>query len=108
MHWRLGFDRGGRLIVSANGSNGSLLPNGLLERFLVGSYKSTVMLEAMGKLDNYSRIRLEAEELPVAELAVEDGMIELAQESLPLVVRQVKGLGQIVFVTLDISDPGAC
>lgn len=97
-------ERGGRLYVSANGAHGELAPEGSLNRFLVGEYVQTTELKSMVRLDSYAKNRLDAESLTIAELKVDDGKIELANEGTPLVVRQVRGLGQIVFATLDVAD----
>jgi hypothetical protein len=96
---------GGRLIVSANGAKGSLSEGGILSRFLVGTFNETSRLETLSRLDSFAKSRLQVDGLDVANLTVADGNIDLASKSLPLIVRQIKGLGQIVFVAFDISDP---
>ncbi len=97
--------RGGRLILSADGQKGLLQPNGLLSRFLVGNFTETTKLNSVTKLDNYTKNRLDTNELSVANLSITDGKVELAEGSSPLIIRQVNEFGQIVFVTFDVNAP---
>lgn len=97
--------RGGRLIVSANGKNKLLESDGLLSRFLVGEFREVAELTSVTKLDSYAGNRLDTEALSAAKLEVTDGKIELSEEGIPLVIRQVQGLGHVVFITFDINDP---
>ena len=96
---------GGRLFVSSNGQGGVLSDEGPLARFNVGEFSEVMTLKSMVQLDNYTRKRLDAQSLPVARIKVSDGKIDLAQKGNPLIIRQSRGLGQIVFVGFDLADP---
>lgn len=97
--------RGGRLIVSANGKHDELRAGGLLSRFVDGKFNDTVELESVVKLDSFVKNRLNVDSLEVASLTIDEGEIALADGDLPLVFRQLRGFGQIVIVTFDISAP---
>ena len=96
---------GGRLFVSSNGNDGVLSDAGPLARFNVGTFSEATKLKSMVQLDNFTRKRLDAKQLPIARIEVTDGRIDLAQKGIPLIVRQSRGLGQIVFVSFDLADP---
>jgi len=97
--------RGGQLFVSSNGNDGVLKENGPLARFSVGNFSESTLLKTMVQLDNFTKKRLDAKSLPIARIEVSDGKIDLAQKGIPLIVRQSRGAGQIVFVCFDLADP---
>lgn len=97
--------RGGRLIISTNGKQGDLQPNGLLSRFLTGTYDETTKLQSMAKLDSFAKNRLTADSLEIANLTIDQGTVALADGDSPLVFRQLRDFGQIVFVSFDVADP---
>ena len=96
---------GGRLFISSNGKDGVLSDEGPLARFNVGKFSEVMTLKSMVQLDKFTRKRLDAKSLPVARIEVSDGKIDLAQKGNPLIVRQSRGLGQIVFISFDLADP---
>ena len=97
--------RGGRLFVSSNGSEGALSAEGPLARFNIGEFSETTILKSMIQLDNFTKKRLDAKKLPIAQIKVTDGNTILAQKGQPLIVRQSRGSGQIVFISFDLADP---
>lgn len=98
-------ERGGRMIVSSNGKEGELDTEGLLSRFLDGQFKETTSIQSMAKLDSFAKNRLSAGSLEIASLAIERGTVALSDGDSPLVFRQLRGFGQIVFASFDVADP---
>ncbi|MEN6405710.1 MAG: hypothetical protein ABFC77_04475 [Thermoguttaceae bacterium] len=104
---------GGRLVIC--GGDGSALASGRpLARFLPGRFEKTVPLRptGLGALESYcdSRSGVPHGEpgqaaLRAARLVDPQGVVEVSEADLPLVVRTARGLGQVIFVAVDLGHP---
>lgn len=103
---------GGRLVMFVGSAGDKLLaPGAPLTRFAPGSLAEMVVLRQLGALEAYAggSAPVPAPEqdraLSVPRLKEVEGVVELREADLPLVVRTPRGFGQIIFVAADLDLP---
>ena len=103
---------GGKLVLCVGQGGQEILGDGSpLARFAPGQFEEMVPLRRTGALEAYSDssepVPLPAgrrrHEIRVPRLADVEGIIEVGQRELPLVVRTPRGFGQVVFVAADLD-----
>lgn len=104
---------GGRLLVCVGREAPEMLAaDGPLARYAPGSFDEVVPLRDFASLEEYSEDLVNpvplgrgGRGLEVARLTGVQGLVEVrAADDLPLVVRSPYGLGQVVFMALDLDD----
>jgi hypothetical protein len=108
-------ERGGRLVISAATRAPELLQDGPLARFAPGELIKVTTLTRTSELESYSETqepivfrRGSNAAIPVAQFGAITGRIEAPdsqQTELPLVVRRPFGLGEVVYVAVDLDQP---
>lgn len=104
---------GGRLVICAGAGAERLIGEGApLSRFLPGKYEKTISLRQTGALEIFVGSRdaiLQSGEgrnaLDSPRLSGISGKIELSEADLPLIARQARGFGQVVFLAGDPDSP---
>ena len=99
---------GGQLIVSASSGQVNLFKNdGVLTRFTPGTATSATALESSRRIEELSSSKDQflkrGESIDVLGLTDVNGRVFLQQGKIPLVIRQPVGLGEVMFVTLDLA-----
>jgi hypothetical protein len=108
-------ERGGRLVISAGSHAPELLRDGPLARFAPGEFVKVTTLGRTSDLESYSETqepivlrRGAGAAFPVAQFSDIQGRIEAPDDQgadLPLVVRRPFGLGEVVYVAVDLDQP---
>jgi hypothetical protein len=102
---------GGRLLLCAGQQADQVLrPGGPLAAFAPGRFQEMTRLRQMGAIESFCGSTLpltpaDPEGLPVPVLADAGGVVEIREADLPLLVRQARGFGQLVFLALDPDQP---
>jgi len=102
---------GGRLVLCAGAQAEKILSkDSALQQFAPGRLEKMVGLRQTGALENYCGSRTGAMQdgaaaMRVPRLADVQGTIEAREADLPLVVRTVRGFGQILFLAADLDAP---
>ena len=100
---------GGSLIFCAGQNCEELLNNkNGIGRFLPGEFAGTGKMESSSRIEFYVKsndqlLARDDEPVSVASITNPQGVVELQQGKLPLVVRKPHGFGQIVFSAVDID-----
>lgn len=107
--------RGGRVLLCVGGNGAELLaPAGPLAALAPGPLVETVDLTLTSALEEFAGADQPLElpvnagalqPLGVPRLAVREGTVACREADLPLVVHQAHGLGQVVFLALDVTQP---
>lgn len=100
---------GGKLVLCVGVQGAEVLrEGGPLVRFAPGRFQKMVLLRQTGALEAYAGSSIPVphtagarHELRVPQLAQVDGTIEARETDLPLVIRQARGFGQVVFLAAD-------
>lgn len=100
---------GGRLVLCVGGEGERILGEGApLARFAPGRFQKLVLLRQTGALEAYAASSIPVphaaggrQELRASLLSQVDGVVEAREANLPLVVRQARGFGQVVFLAVD-------
>ncbi|MEN6365871.1 MAG: hypothetical protein ABFC88_03540 [Thermoguttaceae bacterium] len=104
---------GGRLIL-CGGDGSALASDGPLAHWLPGRFEKTVSLRptGLGALESFCDSRSgvprgESDHVAMRAVRLVDpqGLVEAAEGDLPLVVRAARGLGQVIFVAVDLDHP---
>ncbi len=103
-------ENGGRLVFSVAREGANLLREGApLKRFCPGKYMEKASLSDSGRLegfaDNGQLISRGDDPIPISRIEEVDGVILLQQDDYPLIIRQARGFGEIVFVAFDLDSP---
>ena len=100
-------EMGGRVLLCAGRQAEQVLsPGGPLAAFAPGRFQEMTRLRQMGAIESFSGSSLpltltDSEGLPVPVLAGTSGVVEIREADLPLLVRQARGFGQLVYLALD-------
>jgi hypothetical protein len=108
--------QGGRLLLCAGTQAGRVArPESPWSRFLPGRLKAMVELRQTGVLETYAGSSIPVPlgvagpaELRVPHLVDVQGVVELSEANLPLVVRSARGFGQATFLATDLELPPLC
>ncbi len=102
---------GGRLVLCVGSRADEVLaPDSALKRFAPGRLEKIVTLRQTGALEMYcgSLVGVPQEggkiAVQAAKLADIQGIVEAREADLPLIVRTLRGMGQIVFVAADLDQ----
>ncbi|MGL4513499.1 MAG: hypothetical protein ACRCT8_10440 [Lacipirellulaceae bacterium] len=107
-------ESGGRLVLSCGAGGPELLgPGGALEALAPGRFAGLGSLARTTRLEEFAAaerpIDLRGGTLAVAKLEDVTGTVDVAEGSgergLPLVVRSLRGFGEVTFVTIDLDSP---
>jgi hypothetical protein len=104
-------EMGGRLVLCAGQQADQLVgPRGPLAAFVPGRFQEMTRLRQMGAIESFCGSSLpltpaDPEGLRVPVLAGVDGVVEIREADLPLLVRQARGFGQLVYLALDPDQP---
>jgi hypothetical protein len=103
-------ENGGRLIFSAAYEGANLLREGAaLKRFCPGRFLDTVEMSDSGRLEGFANngqlISRGEDPIPISRIEEVDGVVLLQQDDHPLIIRQARGFGEIVFVAFDLDSP---
>jgi len=104
---------GGRLVLSTGAESEKVLADDSpLGRFAPGRWEKTVTLRQTGALESYGGGRvgvppaaLAQTPLRAARLSGVQGVVEAREADLPLVIRAARGLGQVLFLAVDLDRP---
>ena len=105
--------QGGRLLVCAGSQAEQIVrPESPWSRFLPGRLKGMVELRQTGQLETYAGSAIPVplgvagpDALRVPHLIDVEGVVELCEADLPLVVRSARGFGEAVFLATDLDQP---
>ncbi len=104
---------GGKLLLCA-GSQAERIarPESPWSRFLPGRLKAMVGLHQTGQLETYAGSTIPVplgvagpDELRVPQLVDVEGVVELCEADLPLLVRSARGFGEAAFLATDLDQP---
>ena len=102
---------GGRLILCV-GSQGAevLAESHPLRQFAPGRFERRATLAQTGAIETYAGSRVSIgqavggkPELQISRLADIQGVVEVDEGGVPLVIRTARGFGQVIFVTVDLD-----
>lgn len=104
---------GGRMLLNCGPRTESMLASGrLLERFAPGPWVGMQSLSRSDSLEFYAGSAAgqlvtdsATQSIQVATFDNLDGVIEVRQNELPLIVRRSVGFGEIVYALFDLEDP---
>ena len=102
---------GGRLVLCAGQQADQVLgPGRPLSTFVPGSLKEMTRLRQMGAIESFCGSTLpltpaDPEGLRVPVLTGAGGVVDIREADLPLLVRQARGFGQLVYLALDPDRP---
>jgi len=113
-HW---VRQGGRLVFCVGRQGAEILaPQSPLRRFAPGNFTEMVTLRQSGALESFVNadspllrpaaekvLGRQATELRVPRLKETDGVVAAREADVPLIVRSAHGLGEVVFVALDLD-----
>lgn len=103
-------ERGGRLIFAPGAAaSAALAPGSPLARLTPGTFDGIVALARTGSLETYtnSAVRIELQRsggLRVARLSHWQGLAEVREGDLPLIVRAPRIFGRVTFIALDLGQ----
>lgn len=103
-------ENGGRLIFSVAKEGANLLREGAaLKRFCPGRFQGTVEMKDSSRLEGFANngqlISRGEDPIPISRIEEIDGVVLLQQDDHPLIIRQARGFGEIVFVAFDLDSP---
>ncbi|MEN6449136.1 MAG: hypothetical protein ABFC96_01470, partial [Thermoguttaceae bacterium] len=104
---------GGRLVLCVGSQADQVLaPGQPLTQFSPGQFEKMVSLRQTGALETYASSRTgvtppgqRAQAMRIPRLSGIAGVIEARESEVPLVIRTVRGFGQIIFVAADLDQP---
>ncbi len=105
--------RGGKLLLAVGSQAPELLaPEGALAGLAPGRWVENYRLSLTGAIEEFSGTKQplaaaaasDGFELQVPRLEVSDGVVVCREADLPLVVRQARGFGQVMFAGLDLNQ----
>ncbi len=104
---------GGRLVLCVGSQGKKVLAEGSpLRQFAPGQFEKTVDLGQTGAIETFCGSHESIgqavggkEKLRVSRLADIQGVIEVDERGVPLVIRTARGFGQVIFVATDLDQP---
>ena len=103
-------ERGGNLIVSVGPEQGEILSDvGPWKTFSPGQYNGKGSVESSSRIEffadaNEQLIPRDGQPIEVCQFDAVQGRVELVQDSLPLVISNAFGFGQLTFVAFDLNS----